>query len=237
MPFDLPHILVILLILLGLIVFGIRFGMRVFCVETNAYFPLLCRSNHWGNRRVVSLTFDDGVDPIQTPKILSILDESGIKAAFFLIGERAEKYPEIVRQIHAKGHLIGNHSYSHRPRFPMQQTQSMINELIKTNTILKALTGEDVKYFRPPFGVKNPMVGKAVKTLNLTGIGWSVRSLDTLNRSFAWVLNRIKKKLHPGAIILLHDTRKDSDLLLRHLLKMLAEESYEVKDLEELLNQ
>ena len=225
-----------IIIFLIFITVGIWVVMRSFRVDSGAYLSLLCRSDFFADKRVVALTFDDGVDPVQTPKILRMLREHKIKAAFFVIGERAEKYPEIVRQIHSAGHLIGNHSYQHRFWFPLQFTRSIKNELKRTSEILKSLTGEDVKFFRPPFGVTNPMIGKAVRELKLTGVGWSIRTLDTLNLSVDDVLKRIKMKLHSGGVILLHDPCNKSELLLERLLELLEHESYEVKGLEELFN-
>jgi len=219
-----------------IIIASVWLAMRSFRVDSKAYLPLLCKSDFSGDKRVVTLTFDDGVDPIQTPKILSILQEHKIKATFFIIGERAKKYPEIVKQIHSAGHLIGNHSYFHRWWFPLQFTRCIKDELKRTREILKSLTGVEVKFFRPPFGVTNPMIGKAVSELELTGVGWSIRSLDTVNTSVDDVLNRIKTKLHPGGVILLHDPCRKSEVLLERLLELLERESYEVKSLEELFN-
>lgn len=166
----------------------------------------------------ISITFDDGPNPDFTPKVLSLLKGHKAKATFFLIGKNAEKHPEIVRQIIDEGHTIGNHSYSHSKNFGFFSSEKVATELNQTNTILKEITGKDIKMFRPPFGVTNPNIKKTLKNTGHFSIGWSKRSLDTTNLSDEKILKRITSNLKRGDIILLHDSSSKSVAVLEQLL-------------------
>ena len=134
-----------------------------------------CNSNAKGK---VALTYDDGPHSKNTPELLGILENA--KASFFLIGQNVGKYPELSHQIHQKGHLIGNHSYYHKNIFPFTFPKKMKEEIIKTQIEIKKITGGQNVYFRPPFGVTNPNIAKAVEILQLETIGWSIRTYDTM---------------------------------------------------------
>lgn len=174
--------------------------------------------NYKTSENHISITFDDGPNPDFTPKVLSLLKENNAKATFFIIGENAEKHPEIVRQIFAEGHSIGNHSYSHSKNFGFFSAEKVAAELIQTNSILKKITGKNVNMFRPPFGVTNPNIKKALKKTGHFSIGWSKRSFDTTNLSEEKILKRITSTLKKGDIILLHDTSAKTVAVLEQLL-------------------
>ncbi len=169
----------------------------------------------------ISITFDDGPNPEFTPKVLSLLKEYNAKATFFLIGKNAGKHPEIVRQIIDDGHTVGNHSYSHSKNFGFFSTEKVTAELEKTNSKLKEITGKELKLFRPPFGVTNPNIKKALKNTGHFSIGWSKRSLDTTNLSEEKILKRITSNLKKGDIILLHDSSAKTVVVLEQLLLFL----------------
>lgn len=191
-------------------------------------FFLAARSKIATEKKEVILSFDDGIDPIQTPKVLDVLKENGLKAQFFLIGERAAAHPKIVKRMAKEGHVVGNHSYAHEYYFPLKFVWSMRADLQKTQVLLEELTGSNITYFRPPFGVTNPTLAKVCKQLDYTVVGWSIRSLDTKKEPRELILARIRKQLHPGAIILLHDHLPDSEKLLKELLELLKNEGYAV---------
>ncbi len=157
----------------------------------------------------LAITFDDGPDSKNTPAILDLLNKYNAKASFFIIGSKAEKNKDLLKDIYNNNHLIGNHSYSHSNLFPLKSVKKIKSEILKTNKIIEEITNSDNKYFRPPFGVINPLIFMAVKQMNLTTIGWSVRSLDTKNENPEIVLKRITKKIKGGDIILFHDTSKN----------------------------
>ncbi len=170
----------------------------------------------------ISLTFDDGPNPEFTPIILDILKKSDQKATFFLIGTQAEHHPDIVRRIVAEGHSIGNHSYSHAKSFGFFSTKRIISELIKTDEILKSITGKKTKLFRPPFGVTNPSIKKALRTTRHQSVGWSKRSLDTTSLSEEKIFERITSHLRKGDIVLLHDSNPKTVAVLERLLLFLS---------------
>ncbi len=166
----------------------------------------------------ISITFDDGPHLDFTPKVLSLLKTHNAKATFFLIGKNAEKHPEIVHQIIDEGHSIGNHSYSHSKNFGFFSSEKVVAELNRTNSVLKEITGKEIKLFRPPFGVTNPNIKKALKNTEHSSIGWSKRSLDTTNLSEEKILKRITSNLKKGDIILLHDSSSKTVSVLEQLL-------------------
>ncbi len=182
----------------------------------------------FSEEKTVALTFDDGIHPEHTSRVLDILKKHDLRATFFLIGSRAELYPDIVRRMIAEGHQIGNHTYSHKSYFPILSPKKINEELDKTDQVLTAITGKRVIYFRPPFGVTNPTLAKVVKRRNYQTIGWSIRSLDTMEDPIDVTVKRIMDKLHPGAVILLHDDRKNAPELLDELLKRMIEQNYRI---------
>lgn len=193
-------------------------------IGSGVYVRALCRGRT--REKVAALTFDDGPDPVQTPKILEILARENIKAAFFCTGQQAEYYPEIVAGIAAQGHIVGNHTYSHSPRFPFMKRAAARKELAECGKILEAITGERTVWFRPPFGVTNPEIAAAVRTMKYRVMGWSVRSFDTRMRPHGKTVRRILRKLHPGAIVLLHDTLPGSDRLLETVIAAIRSRGY-----------
>ena len=194
-------------------------------IGSGVYVKAICKPNTPG----VLLTFDDGVDEIQTPKVLDVLKKYDAKAIFFIIGEKAEKHPHLVQRIVSEGHKIGIHSYTHKPIFPILAYDNMHKEVWDTKEILEKITGETVDLFRPPFGVTNPNVGKVVEELNLKTIGWNIRSLDTnMSQDRLQVAERVSQKLTGKDIILLHDDRQGSEILLEALLKNIEKLGHKV---------
>lgn len=186
--------------------------------------------------QVVALTFDDGPHEKMTERVLEVLEHYHVPATFFLVGEQIERQPELVRRLVAKGHTIGGHSYHHRPTFALQSRCAVSCELQLTEEAAERATGLKMRLFRPPFGVTNPSIGRAVRKAGYTVVGWSIRSLDTVMRqSREEVCRRVLKRLHPGAVILLHDRLPEADRLLEQLLVGLHERGYRVVPIEDLL--
>lgn len=194
-------------------------------VGSNVYVRTLCRLST--DEKVVSLTFDDGPDREMTPKVLDILDRYGIKATFFVIGEKVADNGELVQRIVSEGHILGNHTYSHKSVFPLESAGRVQEELEKCNNEIKGITGSEPMYFRSPFGVTNPIIGKVLKRMQFKAIGWSIRSFDTVaGNSRGEVCRRVIGKLHPGAVILLHDRCAEEDVLLESLIPAILEQGY-----------
>lgn len=203
-----------------------------YSISSSFYLKSLCRGSDSSGG--VAITFDDGVDPRMTPKVLDVLRRHGAKATFFIIGEKACRYPEIVKQIVADGHTIGNHSYYHQGYFPMKSTAEIRAEIQMCSEVLRSATGLDVRFFRPPFGVTNPMVGRAVRQSALTSIGWSIRSLDTMGRDMSRTSARVTSRLKAGSVVLLHDNLEGADLLLDTILIRVREKGLKAVTVNEL---
>lgn len=214
----------LIVILVALVLFWASFS-----ISAGVYISSFCRNPRAG--RVVALTFDDGVDPHYTPLVLDVLKKYSVKATFFVIGQKAEQHPEILSRIIAEGHAVGNHTYSHEGHFPMKSTRAMVADLSRAEQAI----GLDLRYFRPPFGVTNPMVSRAVRKAGYRSVGWSIRSLDTMKFSRERVLNRVISRLHNGGIILLHDNRAQADVLLENIIIQTLSRGYKIVTVEELM--
>jgi len=187
------------------------------------------------SEKLISLTFDDGPDGIITPKVLDILEKFNIQAAFFIIGKKAEKQGDLVRMIISRGHLVGLHSYSHHFFFDFFRSEKMEQDLLKAEGVIKNITGKRPLLFRPPYGVTNPVLAKVVKKLGYKVIGWSVRSFDTTTKDADKVADRVIGKLHPGAVILMHDTQNITPEALEIIILRAKDEGYRFVGLEELI--
>ncbi len=203
-------------------------------VRASWYLRMRCRARGAGRR--VALTFDDGPDPQRTPAVLDLLARQGVRATFFVVGARAEAHPELVRRMAAEGHVVGNHSYTHSWRFPLRSLGRTVEELRRTGEVLHRITGLRPRLFRPPFGVTNPTIARAVRRLGLDPVGWSIRSLDTMGQSPERVAARILRRLHPGAVILLHDRCAGSERLVGLLVEGLRSRGLEPVTLPELFD-
>jgi len=200
------------------------------------YFLKAKNYNYKVKENVVALTFDDGPNPKFTPKVLDLLIEFNAKATFFCIGKNAEKYPDLVERIISEEHVIGNHSFSHTNNYGFLSTRKVKEDIQRGQHIFKDLTNLDLKLFRPPFGVTNPNISKALKELNLNAMGWSIRSLDTIAKNPDKVFKKITKDFKKGDVILLHDTNELSLIVLKQLLLFLKENKVKTITLDKLFN-
>jgi len=183
----------------------------------------------------VALTFDDGPTEL-TPKFLDLLKEKNIQATFFCIGKQIEKYPETFRRIIAEGHTIGNHTYSHSNNTGFLSSSKMIEEIEKCDEVIAKIGNIKTNLYRPPFGVTNPNIAKAINKTQKKSIGWNVRSLDTVIDNEKKIYHRITKNLKPGSIILLHDTSEKTYLVLVELLLFLKRENYSTFTVDSMIN-
>jgi peptidoglycan/xylan/chitin deacetylase (PgdA/CDA1 family) len=189
-----------------------------------------------GSKNQVSLTFDDGPDPKHTPEILDLLKKHNAKATFFCIGKNVERYPELARRISKDGHIIGNHSYGHSENFGFLSKVDIIKDLQRCSKVIQEAIGKETLLFRPPFGVTNPSISKAISSLALTCCGWSIRSLDTRAKSHMQILDKIIPRVQPGSVILLHDTNRFTVKALEELLILIEKRRMEAVSLESLFN-
>lgn len=187
------------------------------------------------NSNKIALTFDDGPHPMTLP-VLELLEKHDVKATFFCIGRQIEKHPHIFQKIVEKGHTVGNHSYSHSNNFGFFSSKKVKNELDTTDALIKKYTGKKVTFFRPPFGVTNLHIKKALNKTKHHTIGWNIRSLDTAIEFEEAILKRIKTRLKPGSIILLHDTSQKTVNVLEQLLIYIKKENFEAVTVNQLIN-
>ena len=220
--FSLVAILYISLLALG----SARIQMNFYLKSVNRGSP---------DESKVALTFDDGPDEKTTSEILDILEKHQIKATFFCIGNKIEENKDILKRISDNGHIIGNHSWSHAFFFDFFTPGKMILEINKTDAIIEKVTGKYVNIFRPPYGVTNPFLSKAIKKTRHTVIGWSLRTLDTTQESEK-VLEKLEKQLKNGDIILLHDTQQETVRLLDNAIMVIKNKGLEIVRLDELIS-
>lgn len=161
--------------------------------------------------RGVALTFDDGPDPKWTPRVLDALDAAGAKATFFVIGRKVEDHPEVAREILARGHALGLHSYAHDRLFSLRSERRVRNDLERGLAAIERATGERPSIFRPPIGHTNPIVARVAEALDLTVVGWSVSGGDGVRAKPSRVAARVRVGVRDGAIILLHDAAERGD--------------------------
>lgn len=218
-----------------LVVLGIRFVILVIgssFISLNFHLKAYC-NNPLENEKKMALTFDDGPNEM-TLELLKVLKKYDAKATFFCIGKNIEKHPEIVRQIVAEGHIIGNHSYSHSPFFDFYKKNRLIEEIQKTDDLIEKNSGKKTILFRPPYGVTNPSIKKAIEVTKHKVIGWNIRSMDGILKNEKIIFARIKKRIVPGGIVLLHDTAHSVTILVR-LMQYLDENNYKVVSIDNLL--
>ena len=167
---------------------------------------------------VISVTFDASWGGDKTLKILDLLDQYNAKATFFLVGIWVDKYPELVKEIAARGHEIGNHSASHAHFTQISESQ-IRQELKDCSDKIEALTGTRPTLFRPPYGDYNSKVITVVRDAGYEAVQWSVDSLDWKNRGVDDLVKRATTNVQKGDIILFHN---DSEYIVEALPAILS---------------
>lgn len=177
-----------------------------------------------GTPRTVWLTFDDGPHPRCTPSVLKTLDDAGIKATFFLIGREAKRYPSIVRDIHAAGHRIGNHTYTH-PNLTELAPGDVEYEIRKTEDVLHDVLGRR-KLFRPPYGSKNTAVNRVIHRCGYRSVLWNADGHDWSAdyQPDLWVARATGAVgARTRSVVLLHDVHRSTAAGLPAFIRLLRE--------------
>ena len=174
--------------------------------------------------KVIALTFDDGPGPY-TAHLLDILDQYGAKATFFLIGSKVSGQASVVRSIHARGHQLGNHSWSH-PELPKLSVDQIAGEIDRTNDAIRQATGVKPSILRPPYGAANGVVLEQLRARGMSSILWSVDTRDWADRNSQIVCSRAVAGAHPGAVILMHDIHQTSVNAVPCILSALKQQGY-----------
>src|SRR5262249_25543318 len=145
--------------------------------------------------RGVALTFDDGPHPTFTRSVLEELDRAGAKATFFVIGEKGARQPELLKEIAARGHLVGVHGDHHDRALSFRSLRRVRSDLERAVEIVAQATGERPRFYRPPVGQTNPRIARAAKELGLTIVGWSLRGRDGVRADPKRVAARVIPRL------------------------------------------
>ncbi|MEP6846758.1 MAG: polysaccharide deacetylase family protein [Panacibacter sp.] len=203
-------------------------------VGSGFFIKIVCKANT--DKKEIAISFDDGPAENFTPGILALLKKNNIEAAFFCIGNRIKGNENLLKQVHEQGHIIGNHSYSHHALFDLFSAKKITADLrMMDEETVKAL-GLKSKLFRPPYGVTNPNVKKAIINGNYIPVGWSIRSLDTVIKDEKKLFTRITRSLKPGDIVLFHDTSKTTLEILQRFIDYVHSSGYTFVRLDKLLN-
>lgn len=188
-------------------------------------------SKESGDRGKVALTFDDGPHPQYTLQLLEGLGKRNVKASFFITGENARMYPELVKKMYEEGHLVGNHTYSHL-QLSKSNREAFKEELIKTNEIIKEITGEEVVFVRPPYGSWDKSFEEE---LNMFPVLWTIDPLDWCSDDAACVINKVVPKVKENAIILMHDEYASTVTAALQIVDELQGQGYEFVTVDEIL--
>ena len=218
------------------IFFFVMMGCGVAIPQMRYFGPFICRGRGQGKK--VALTFDDGPDPRSTPRLLDILREAKIPVAFFCIGKHVAAHPELAARIVREGHLLENHTYNHSNFTNFYPVLRLRREMTDTQKAIEKSSNTVPEYFRPPMGLSHPGVFRAAKLQGMQVVGWTIRSLDTITREPDKIVARIRRSLHDGAIVLLHDGNIPVEKLeatVKSLLDTLNQTGYEVVRLDKLL--
>lgn len=230
---------VVLLFILGLgvAVFTIFFDQAVIVRKGTIYrLPL--------HEKAVALTFDDGPSPIWTAKILDELKKSNVKATFFMLGEHVQKYPQIAKRVAEEGHEIGNHTFDHHVLiyYTMDELEKEIRDAEK---IIKDVTGQVTKYFRPPKAWLTNQEKQKIKEMGYEVILWSLNSKDWVTFDDKYMVRYLMRHIKPGDIILFHDSggtfsteggdRHETVLAVFRLIEKLKERGYRFVTVSELI--
>ena len=184
---------------------------------------------------VVALSFDDG--PVaETLEILDILDKFEARAAFFCVGKNIQKNPEIFKEIISRGHIVGNHTFSHTRKMGFLSSKTILKEIKDCDEIAEKTTGLKLNLFRPPFGIINPKTKKALQDTGHKVIGWNTRPYDAVTKSPEVIINRITKNLKSGDLILLHDNMPKTAAILEQLLVILRQRNFRTVRPDKLFN-
>lgn len=183
------------------------------------------------NKPVVALTYDDGPYTPVTNRILDTLEKCGARATFFVVGSRVAEYSDCIKRENALGCEIGNHTYNHI-NLPSASDSTIINEISKTDSLIKKYSGQEVKIVRAPGGA----VSQRVKnTVSHPLVNWSVDTLDWSHRTASKTVANIKSKVKDGSIVLMHDLYPSTASATETIVPYLVKEGYQLVTVSEMM--
>jgi peptidoglycan/xylan/chitin deacetylase (PgdA/CDA1 family) len=223
-------------------------GFAVFHAQwptSQLYGATICRGPR--ERKRIALTYDDGPNPAQTPRLMEILDRFSARATFFSIGQWAEREPGLLREMHAAGHAIGNHTYTH-PTMPLRSAAQVTDELARCRAAVEASgiefsTVDGAMLMRPPYGRRRPGTLRTVRACGYVPVTWSITCYDWRRTITRRAIRRRAGRAKAGDVILLHDGNNLEPAADRHLsvdatedtLERLTAEGYEFVTIPELV--
>ena len=225
--------------ILGIIA-GFILTLNAVLPANHFYGPVFSESRT--SQKLVALTFDDGPYPPYTGQILDALKERQIPATFFVVGQNAAKYPELIRRIAAEGHQLGNHTYNHVDLLKLDR-QGIIKEIAQTNKVIADAVGYTPHVVRPPHGFRDAVVMDAMAEYQLKVVEWSVSSRDWVNPGVEVIAERTLGKVQNGSVILLHDgdgiaaalPREQTAAATRIIIDKLVAQGYKFVTVDEIL--
>jgi peptidoglycan/xylan/chitin deacetylase (PgdA/CDA1 family) len=218
----------------GLAVYG------AYAPNSSLYGPAVARGAA-GARRIY-LTFDDGPSLSATARILETLSSERVPAAFFMVGDFVRREPALARAVAAAGHEVGNHT-QHHVKLHRRGPARIRRELEEAHDVISKATGKPPRTFRAPHGYRNPFVGRTVRRLRYTLFGWTFGVWDSARPGAEEIRRRVRRRLVPGAVILLHDgdgydprgDRSQTAEALPGIIRDARDDGYEFAPLEELI--
>jgi peptidoglycan/xylan/chitin deacetylase (PgdA/CDA1 family) len=187
-----------------------------------------------GQEKYIALTFDDGPHSTHTPDLLDILKKNNAKATFFVVGSRAETYPDIITRISKEGHAIGNHTWKHKS-LAKSDSATALSDLNRTRDLIFGLTGKPCNIVRPPFGHTSKKVKHLIHNQGWHEIMWDSDSRDWENKNPDRILYRVMKTIAPGSIVLFHDIHPGAAGMLQTLITAFKSNGYRFITIPELI--
>ena len=185
-------------------------------------------------KKEIALTFDDGPHPQFTPQLLKILWRNHVKATFFLVGEMAQKYPDLVEDEAKAGHSIGNHTYHHVNLTKIPE-QYVATEIVACDDVILAITGKVPHLFRPPGGDYNTKIAEVSEQLKHRIILWTDDPGDYASPGTDVIVRRTMERIENGGIILIHDGVQQTVDLLPRLIKELKAQGYQFVTIDQMI--
>lgn len=214
----------------------------VFFPRLEMYGPIVSRAP--AGRRSVALTFDDGPHPVTTRRILAVLAATRHRATFFVLGAKARRHPDVVREIQAAGHTIGVHGDRHDRWHSFRMPWRVRAELRSAARAVEEATGVRPRFFRPPLGHTSVTTTLGVRGAGMTIVAWSTRGLDGIRAQTPQaVVTRVARSVTDGGIVMLHDASEHDDFepasvrALPELLRVLDDRGLTSVGLDALLEQ
>lgn len=171
----------------------------------------------------VALTFDDGPHPDTTRRVLQVLEAHGVKATFFVVGAQVERHPELARELVARGHELGNHTFRHGVTSDLFLAGRLAEDVARCQRTIEQVTGQKARWYRPAVGIRNPPVHAAARRVGLPVVTWSDAARDGAWPFTAQKAKAMAARAQGGDILVLHDgTRPGQEALREHTVKNLA---------------